>query len=303
MSPPPLDLPPLPLEPWEDAKETLHLFTQVVGKVRMAAHPKLNHWWHVTLYPASRGLTTRRIPYGGNDFEIAFDFIDHALDIWRGDGDRRRFPLEGQSVASFHAALFSALDELGIDVRIRARPYDRPYTTPFAEDTAHAHYNAAQVAAWWRALGQIASVFETFRGRFLGKSTPVHLFWHSFDLALTRFSGRAAPPREGGTRADREAYSHEVISFGWWPGDAQVREAAFYSYTAPEPAGIAAMSLSPASARWNEAGGAHMAFLPYEAVRADTDPRAAILSFLESAYDAGATRAGWPVADLRTPGT
>jgi len=299
---PGLDLPALPLEAWEDSKETLHLFSQIVGKVRMAAHPKLNHWWHVTLYPSSRGLTTGRVPYGGLDFEIAFDFIDHALDIRCCDGGHRRFPLTGLSVAAFHAHLFEALRALGIEVQIRAVPYDRPYTTPFAQDTGHADYDADRVHDWWRAMGQIASVFEEFRGRFLGKSTPVHLFWHSFDLALTRFSGRTAPPREGGTRADREAYSHEVISFGWWPGDAQVREAAFYSYTAPEPKGIETMPLDPEAAVWNEAGGSHMAFLPYEAVRTGTDPRSSILAFLESAYTAGARRAGWPLETLRTPG-
>jgi len=211
---PAFDLPPLPLAPWEDTKETLHLFLQIVGKIRMNTHPKLNHWWHVTLYPSSRGLTTGRIPYGGADFEIAFDFIQHTLTVSRCDGRARSFALAGLSVAAFYDKVFSALKEVDIEVSIRAVPYDRPYTTPFAQDTEHASYNGAHVHAYWRALSQIASVFEVFRGRFLGKSTPVHLFWHSFDLALTRFSGKAAPPMAGGTKADAEAYSHEVISFG-----------------------------------------------------------------------------------------
>lgn len=295
---PALDLPPLPLGEWEDTKETLHLFLQIVGKIRLKTHPKLNHWWHVTLYPSSRGVTTRRIPYGGVDFEIGFDFIDHTLTVTRCDGGERSFALGGLTVADFYASVFGALTELGIEIQIHAVPYDRPYTTPFAQDTDHKTYDGDKVHAYWRALSQIATVFEEFRGRFLGKSTPVHLFWHSFDLALTRFSGKKAPPMEGGTNADREAYSHEVISFGWWAGDDQVREAAFYSYTAPEPDGVETQPLDPSEAVWNEAGGSHMAFLTYEAVRQSADPRATLLAFLESAYQAGATKAGWPVADF-----
>lgn len=295
---PALNLPPLPLDAWEDTKETLHLFLQIVGKIRLKTHPKLNHWWHVTLYPSSRGVTTRRIPYGGVDFEIAFDFIDHTLTIIRCDGGEHRFALAGLSVADFYSKVFEALGQLGINVEILAVPYDRPYNTPFAQDTEHRSYDGDKVHAYWRALSQIASVFEEFSGRFLGKSTPVHLFWHSFDLALTRFSGQKAPPMQGGTNADKEAYSHEVISFGWWAGDAQVREAAFYSYAAPEPAGIETRPLEPADAAWNKAGGSHMAFLTYEAVRQSADPRQTLLAFLESAYQAGATKAGWPVQDF-----
>ncbi|MDW3098955.1 MAG: DUF5996 family protein [Alphaproteobacteria bacterium] len=296
--PPALDLPPLPLEAWEDTKETLHLFLQIVGKIRLKAHPKLNHWWHVTLYPSSRGISTRRIPFGGADFEIAFDFVDHTVTVSHCDRGERTFGLLGLSVADFHGELFSALGALGIEVEILGVPYDKPYKTPFDQDTEHSSYDGDKVHAYWRALTQIASVFEEFRGRFLGKSTPVHLFWHSFDLALTRFSGKKAPPMEGGTKADKEAYSHEVISFGWWAGDDQVREAAFYSYTAPEPAGIETQPLEPSEAVWNDAGGSHMAFVTYEAVRQSADPRATLLAFLESAYQAGATKAGWPVEDF-----
>lgn len=295
---PAFDLPPLPLEDWEDTKETLHLFLQIVGKIRLKTHPKLNHWWHVTLYPSSHGVTTRRIPYGGADFEVSFDFLEHTLTVARCDGKECSFALPGLSVADFYDKVFAALTELGIDVRIHAVPYDRPYTTPFAKDTEHRTYDSDKVHAYWRALTQIASVFEEFRGRFLGKSTPVHLFWHSFDLALTRFSGKKAPPLQGGSKADREAYSHEVISFGWWAGDDKVREAAFYAYTAPEPTDIQSMPLEPAAALWNDVGGSHMAFLPYDAVRTSPDPRATLLAFLESAYQAGAQKADWPIDEF-----
>lgn len=295
-----LDLPALPLAEWVDTKETLHLFLQIVGKTRMALHPKLNHWWHVTLYPSPRGLTTGRIPGTDRDIEIAFDFLDHRLRIGTSMGDRADFALPGLSVAAFYRQFFGSLKSVGVEAAILARPYDRPYTTPFAEDEDHASYDTDAVGRYWQILREVAAVFETFRGRFIGKSTPVHLYWHSMDLALTRFSGKATP-REGGTQADREAYSHEVISVGFWAGDDQVQEPAFYSYTYPEPTGLAGEKLLPKAALWAENQGSHTAFLPYEAIRTSTDPQADLFAFCQSAYEAGAKRAGWPRADLDTP--
>ena len=292
-----LDLPPLPLEEWEDTKETLHLFVQIVGKIRMTAHPKLNHWWHVTLYPGVQGLTTGRIPYGAGTFEIAFDFFNHSLTVNASGSNTVRFPIAGLSVADFYAKLMQTLSTLGIAIDIQARPYDHKSTKPFALDHGQNSYDMDAVNRFWRALSSTASVFEEFRGRFVGKSTPVHLFWHSFDLALTRFSGRAAP-LEGGTKADKEAYSHEVISFGFWAGDGNVREAAFYSYAYPEPAGVRDEPLSPSDARWVEKDGSNLAFLSYDALRATADPRVALLSFLQSAYDGAAKRADWSADEL-----
>lgn len=296
---PPLDFPPLPLDAWEDSKVTLHLFAQIVGKVRLALHPKLNHWWHVPLYVSARGLTTRPIPYGGEIFEIAFDFIDHALTIETSNGGVRQMPLGKLSVADFHARLFQDLGALGIEVRILARPYEHKSKEPFATDHRHASYDRAYVERYWRILLQVDSIFKEFSSRFVGKVTQSHLFWHSFDLALTRFSGRAAPPMAGGTKSDQEAYSHEVISFGFWPGDDKVREPAFYSYTYPEPAGLAEQPLEPAAAFWNVQQGNAMALLKYDDLRATADPSAVLLAFLESAYQAGARCAGWPIEDLR----
>lgn len=290
---PPIELPALPLEAWEDTKDTLHLFVQIVGKVRLRLHPKLNHWWHVTLYVAPRGLTTRAIPYGGESFEIAFDLIDHALRITTSRGEERSFALGALSVAQFYDRLFGALRELGIEARILARPYEHTSTIPFAEDDQHKGYDPDYVHRYWRVLLEVGNTLEAFRGRFLGKQTPVHLFWHSFDLALTRFSGRAAPPMAEGSASDREAYSHEVISFGFWPGDQNLRAPAFYSYTFPEPDGLKDEPLRPAAASWNDQRGSALAVLMYDDVRAAPDPRAALLDFCQSAYEAGARRAGW----------
>ena len=290
---PPLELPALPLEAWDESKDTLHLFVQIVGKVRLRLHPKLNHWWHVTLYVSPRGLTTRAIPYGGASFEIAFDLIEHRLRITTSRGEERSFPIDSLSVAQFYERLFDALRELGIEVRILARPYEHRSKIPFAEDDQHKAYDREQVHRYWRILVEVGNMLEEFRGRFLGKSTPVHLFWHSFDLALTRFSGRLAPEMTGGSASDREAYSHEVISFGFWAGDDNLRAPAFYSYTYPEPEGLRSEPLRPAAATWIEQRGSALALLMYDDVRTEGDPRAALLDFFQSAYEAGARRAGW----------
>ena len=285
--------PPLPLEEWEDTKDTLHRFAQIVGKVRLTSTPHTNHWWHVTLYVTTRGLTTSPMPHGDTTFAIDFDFIDHRLLICTSSGATESFALEGLSVAGFYERVFSALSRLGIDVAIVATPYDLTPAEPFAKDTMHASYDKEYANRYWRILVQTDMVFKEFSGRFTGKTSPVHLFWHSFDLAVTRFSGRLAPEREGTDRATREAYSHEVISFGFWPGDTNVRAPAFYSYTAPEPAGLADQPLQPEGAFWADAGESSIAMLMYDDLRKMDPPKVALLDFLESAYHAGARTAGW----------
>jgi hypothetical protein len=290
--------PPLPLADWLETKETLHLFLQIVGKIRLNYHPKLNHWWHVTFYLSSRGLTTGRIPYQGQEFEIEFDFIDHRLLIRLSDGQTRQFALPGLSVADFYRKTFEALSSLGLDLRIYPCPYLHKSKIPFAEDRVHKTYDAEAVHRYWRILARVGCVFESFRGRFCGKSTPVHVFWHSMDLALTRFSGWPAPPREGGTKVDKEAYSHEVISFGFWPGDDKVPEPAFYSYAYPEPPGLAERRLAPKTAFWADNNGSHMALLRYKDFRIEQNPDEALLAFLESAYQAAARLGNWPIEAL-----
>ncbi|HEX6127266.1 MAG TPA: DUF5996 family protein [Pyrinomonadaceae bacterium] len=292
--------PEMPLDGWRPTKNTLHLFCQIVGKIRLAMHPRLNHWWHVPLYVSPRGLTTRTIPFRDGNFEIEFDFQDHVLKIATSDGAVEDFALyDGLTVADFYSSLFSNLGKLGIEPNIRPIPYEAPSTTPFPDDTENRSYDKTYVERFHKILVAVDDILEEFRGRFLGKSTPVHMFWHSFDLALTRFSGKPAPVRDGANRVEREAYSHEVISFGFWFGDDKTVPApAFYSYTAPEPAELANEPLSPASAQWAESNGAHLALLMYDEVRELPNAREIILEFLESAYRAGAKRANWNVQEL-----
>jgi hypothetical protein len=290
--------PPLPLAEWRATKNTLHLYLQIVGKIRLATFPRLNHWWHVPFYVSTRGLTTRPIPFASGNFEIEFDFLEHALKISTNQGDERRIALvDGLTVADFYRQVFENLAALGIEAKIRAVPYEAPSKTPFAEDTENKSYDKEYVERFRRILIGVNDVFEEFRGRFTGKSTPVHLFWHSFDLALTRFSGKPAPVRDEAGSVEREAYSHEVISFGFWAGDDNVPAPAFYSYTAPEPAGLTGEKLQPEAAIWNTDKGA-MALLMYDDARRATRPRETILEFLESAYQAGAKRAGWNVEEF-----
>ncbi len=286
--------PPLPLQEWQDTKDTLHLYVQIVGKIRLALFPHINHWWNVTLYVSPRGLTTRAIPYQYGSIEIEFDFIDHALVVTTSNGVRRQFALhDGLSVAEFYHNTFALLAELGVEATIRAIPYDMATAEPFATNTQNASYNKEYIERFRRILVGINGIFEEFRGRFTGKSTPVHLFWHSFDLVLTRFSGRPAPIRDGAGLVEREAYSHEVISFGFWAGDANIPAAAFYAYTAPEPAGLTSEPLRPNTARWDSLRGGALALLMYDDMRQAESPREAVLEFLESTYQAGARRAGW----------
>jgi hypothetical protein len=295
-----IQFPALPLEEWEDTKNTLHLFLQVVGKVRLALHPKMNHWWHVPFYVSVRGLTTGPIPYEDMVFEMEFNFRDsgHVLKIETSEGDKETITLKGLSVAGFYEKVFSSLNELGIVAGIRPMPYDIPgVTEPFASDYRHASYDEEYVNRFWRILVQVDSIFKVFRGWFTGKSSPVHFFWHHADLALTRFSSRSTPVREGANLVEREASSHEMISFGFWAGDQNVREPAFYAYMHPQPAGFMDEPLSPKEAFWSPEAGE--AFLMYEDVRNADSPEKAVLDFLESVYQAGAKRANWNTEALR----
>ena len=296
--------PTLPYPAWRDTCTTLHLWTQVVGKVRLAQTPWLNHSWHVPLYVTARGLTTSPMPHGPRLFEIGFDFIDQVLDIAASDGARQRLPLRPQTVADFHAAVMAALAALDLPVRISELPCEIPGAIPFSRDRTHAAYDGAAARRFWRALLQVDRVLKAFRTGFVGKASPVHFFWGSFDLAVTRFSGRAAPPHPGGVPgvADaimREAYSEEVSSAGFWPGGNGLDEAAFYSYAYPAPDGFSTSAVEPAAATFHPTLGEFI--LPYEAVRTAHDPDATLLAFLQSTYEAAARNARWDQARLESP--
>ncbi len=237
--------PSLHLAQWDKTKDTLHMWSQVVGKVRLASAPLVNHWWNVVLYVSARGLTTSAMPHGNRVFEIEFDFIDHRLVIRTGEGQTRSIPLYPRSVADFYAEVMKTLEELDLSVRIWTMPCEVPDPIPFEKDVQHASYDAEAVGRFWRILVNTQHVFEQFRSRFIGKSSPVHFFWGSFDLAVTRFSGRRAPERPGADPITREAYSHEVISHGFWPGGGTLLEPAYYSYAAPEPAGLSEAKIRP----------------------------------------------------------
>ena len=288
--------PSLPLEAWADTYATLHLWTQIVGKIRLAQSPWLNHSWHVTLYVTSRGLTTSPIPHSGRTFSIDFDFIDHRLAIQASDGRSRAFPLEPQSVAAFYTRLMAELRALDLPVRISRKPNEIADPIRFDRDTTHAASDPAYAQRFWRALVQAERVFERFRARFIGKCSPVHFFWGSPDLAVTRFSGRRAPEHPGGVPnlpdwVTREAYSHEVSSCGFWPGGGATPYAAFYAYAYPEPAGCPEAPIAPA------AGSYRMELrewvLPYEAVRTADQADDTLLEFLQSTYGAAADLGGW----------
>ena len=289
--------PDLPSAAWRDTRDTLQLWTQIVGKIRLARTPWLNHSWHVPLYVTARGLTTSPIPDGARSFEIDFDFIDHVLWIRSSDGHFRQLMLKPMAVAEFYNDLMIALRELGIAVAIRTMPCEIPDCIAFEQDTVHATYNASYANRFWRVLASAQEVMAHFRSGFLGKVSPVHFFWGSFDLAVTRFSGRRAPLHPGGVphlpdSVAREAYSHEVSSAGFWPGGGGViDDAAFYSYAYPAPAGFAAAKVKPAAAFFEPALGEFI--LPYDAVRAARDPDAALMQFLLSTYEAAADLAHW----------
>ena len=291
--------PPLPYADWEPTKQTLHRYTQIVGKVRMALVPPRNHWWHVTLYVTARGLSTGPMPAGDRDVEIVFDLVDHRLDVVASDGGRSGFSLvERPACADFYALLFGALAELGIDVDIHPEPFDLGESPPFAEDRSNATYDPDAVTRYWQALAATQRALDAFASDFAGKASPVHLFWHSFDLAHARYNGRRAALGDVDP-VTAEAYSHEVIAFGFWPGDARTTPfPAYYSYTAPEPDGLRDQPLDGAAAEWHDTGNGSLAILPYDAVRESADPHAELVAFFASAYRAGATAAGWDFAEL-----
>ena len=293
-------LPPLPLEQWEATKDTLHLWAQIVGKTRLALMPMRNHWWNVTLYPSARGLTTRRMTVDAHNLELEIDLVEHRLAARTTDADATFELHDGLSVADFYRSLRQALSDVGVTADIRAEPFGVPTTTPFATDDEHASYDPDAASRFLRVLQWSADVLEEFAGWYCGKASPVQLFWHSFDLATSRFSGQRAPASPDVDPVNAEAYSHEVISFGFWAGDQHNSYPAYYSYTAPEPAGLTEQQLRPATAEWQTQANGSLAILPYDAVRTADDPRAALLGFLQSAYEAGASLAGWDLLDTAT---
>lgn len=292
--------PALPYDDWEDTKQSLHLYAQIVGKIRMKLSPRQNHWWHVPLFVNTRGMGTGSVPYKSKRFEINFDFIDHKLNVQTSRGEQSSFDLmDGLSVSQFYKKLFAILSDFGIKADILAQPYDQPFDTPFIEDKEHNRYDKEYVHRYWQILIQTDRIFKTFSGCFLGKTCPVQLYWHSFDLTVTRFSGKRGPDMSEARQVEREAYSHEVISFGFWPGDTNLRDPAFYSYTYPAPEDIDREPLQPKTASWVEQNGSPMALLMYDDARNSDDPEQTILDFLESAYQAGAKTADWDIESFR----
>jgi Family of unknown function (DUF5996) len=288
-------LPPLRWKGWEDTKETLHRYCQIAGKVRMEYSPYRNHWWHVTLYVTTRGLTTGPIPYGRTTFDISFDLLENRLAVTTGES-AFSFALNDLPVAEFYRRLFEGLRSLEIDASINPVPFRLDDEHTLDANTYHCTCDEGYVKRYHHVLAWVDQVFKEFAGRFNGKTSPVQLYWHSFDLAVTRFSGRRAPMRPGADLVTREAYSHEVISCGFWPGDPSFREPAFYSYTAPEPENLTQQPLHPPPASWQEGG---TALLTYEEVRSSSSPRETLLEFLQSAYEAGAKTAGWDMEEFR----
>jgi hypothetical protein len=288
--------PALPLERWRDTYATLHMWTQIAGKICLALTPRTNHFWNIAFQVTPRGLATPAMTTGRRTFSMTFDLVAHELLIEVSDGEVRTIPLEPRSVAAFYRTLMGTLRELGIDVRIWTMPVEIPDPIRFTEDETHHSYDPVCANAFLRALLSIQPVFQGFRCDFLGKCSPVHFFWGSFDLAVTRFSGRRAPERPEADAMTRESYSHEVISHGFWPGSGAVQEPAFYAYAAPPPQGFDAAVVEPAAAYYNRDFGEFI--LPYEAVRRSADPAASLTAFLNSTYEAGARLAGWDRDEL-----
>ncbi len=288
--------PELPLEAWQDTCATLHMWTQIVGKVRLALSPLINHWWNVTFYVNALGLTTSAIPYSGGNFEVQFDFIHHKLVVRTSNDAILTMELAPRTVADFYREFLATLKSLGISVKIWGMPVEIPSPIAFDKDTQHASYNPEYANRFWRILVSCDCVLKEFRGGFLGKSSPVHFFWGSFDLALTRFSGRRAPERAGADSITREAYSHEVISVGFWPGGGEIKGPAFYTYTAPEPEGFAQSTVRPKEAFYHPQ--MKEFFLMYDDVRKAASPRDTLLAFLQSTYEAGANLAKWNRVEL-----
>lgn len=283
--------PPLPLASWRDTCDTLHMWTQIVGKIRMRLTPLVNHWWNVPLYVTARGLTTSRVPYRERAFELRFDFVAHQLVLELNDGTVKNLALQPKSVADFYAECMALVHSAGIEVSIWNMPVEVPDPIPFDEDRQHAAYDRESVERFWRILLSADAVLQEFRSRYIGKSSPVHFFWGSFDLAVTRFSGRRAPERPGADSVTREAYSHEVSSVGFWPGGGSVTDPAFYAYMAPAATGFREAEVLPKQARWDEQLGEFL--LTYDDVRASSSPRTALLDFCQSTYEAAANAGHW----------
>ena len=296
--------PALPLDSWRDTYATLHMWTQIVGKTRLALAPMQNHWWQVAMYVTERGLTTSPMPSGNRTFAVDFDFVEHRLSVRTSEGRGLELPLRPLSVAEFYQEYVAALRSLGLEARIWPMPVEVESAVRFPDDTTHASYEAASAARLWRILVQADRVLKRFRGRFLGKASPVHFFWGSFDLAATRFSGRPAPPHPGGAPnlgnwVMQEAYSHECSSVGFWPGGGAIPEPVFYAYAYPEPDGFRSYPVGPAGARYHEEMREFV--LPLEAVRSAASPDDALLEFAQSTYAAAADRGGWDRSALERP--
>ena len=283
--------PPLPWDEWKDTASTLHMWTQIVGKTRLALTPLVNHWWNVPLYVSAYGLSTSAMPYEGDQFEVEFDFVHHELHVRVSSGAARSVALRPQSVASFYDEYTSLLRSLGIEVKIHPTPVEISDPIPFLQDNEHASYDSEYAHRFWLILSRADMLFKRFRGQFIGKSSPVHFFWGSFDLAVTRFSGRPAPPRPNADAITREAYSHEVISAGFWPGNGGFGAPAFYCYAAPEPSGLDRQSIRPEEAFYSN--DLKQFILKYDDVRAADSPEHAVMEFLQSSYEAAAILAGW----------
>lgn len=291
-------LPAIPLDRWEDSRLYWQLMSQILGKIKLAMNPKVNHWWHIPMYVTPRGTTTATVPCGDSNFDIELDLTAHRLVLRTGRGEMLGFTLDGRPIAEFYAHLFDMLDSVGIHVDILAKPYLCKSTEPFVTDRIHSTYDQEAVHRAWSVLKMVEPVFREFRSRFIGKCSPVHQFWHSFDLACTRFSGRRAPDAGITDPVADEAYSHECISAGFWFGDDDLPEAAFYSYTWPAPDGLDQQRLKPSSAFWRQAHGSPQATLLYNDLRNMDDPHAALLDFLQSSYEAGADLAHWNRSEL-----
>jgi uncharacterized protein DUF5996 len=288
--------PALPLAAWQETRDTLHMWTQILGKIRLKLTPHVNHWWEVPFYLTSRGLTSTPIPYGDGTFDATFDFFDHVLVLQTSGGRTETIALRPRSVAEFYHDVIATLQRLAIDVRIWTKPAEYPDPIRFEDDRRHAAYDAAYAHRFWRILLRADTIFKEFRGRFIGKASPVHFFWGGFDLAVTRFSGRRAPVREDADFVTREGYSHEVSSCGFWTGSGGVTDAAFYSYAAPEPPGFKEARIRPAAAIYNDEFSNFV--LMYDDVRSAPDPRTTVLEFLQDTYEAAATLGHWDRENL-----
>jgi hypothetical protein len=291
--------PALPLSEWAATQATLHMWTQMVGKLRLALSPRLNHWWQVPLYVSARGLTSSAIPYRFGNFECEFDFIDHVLRFVTCRNETKTMALAPRSVSDFYREFRSTLASLSIDAKIWPMPVEVANPIPFNTDTTHASYDPLFTERFWRALTTVDALCKEFRAGFLGKCSPVHFFWGSFDLAVTRFSGRRAPDRPGADAVTREAYSHEVSSVGWWPGNGGFDAPMFYAYAAPEPSGFRESKILPAEAKYNAQPGEY--FLSYDAVRSSANPQRVVLDFFQSTYEAAAINGKWDRAALERP--